>query len=518
MPSYSTSTTTHDARNANLSDRSFLIIRNASLTLLICCFLAVVFIAPFVQYASKHYYLVEWNWALVPAALVATTCIALLFRRISKSPAPHPSCRFKTTTLCATTIVLILQIAIVSGAWFITDWDCGTIATCEPTDIVDYLSVYPNQLFLVGLFSWIRQAATTIGIEPYMAMTYGGCICVSVSACLASFVARKLFGERAGYAASAVLFIFCGLSPWILVPYSDTYGMLAPTVILFAYTCIKDNYLKTAVIVFALGIGYHIKPTTIFAVLAIVCIEGCRLITAAIRNHASLNIKTAFHGIVAAGLGALLALGTIAIVEKDLPELDEDRSYGAAHYLMLGLNDQTYGVWSQNDVEYSSSFASQEERKAGNIKEWKNRAHKLGIDGVAKLYVKKIIRSYSDGAFAWEEAGSFYSEVRGNNDVLKAWWGIGNKGNNVAFRVTSQVVWFTIMTGIALLVLSRKSTRAEAAMAFALVMLTCFLAVFECNARYLILYLPYYIVLASGGWLALSHKLPSKRNAGSKRS
>lgn len=499
-----------DAKAAAFSNRLSLVVRNVSLTLLACCVLAVVFVAPFVQYASKHYYLAEWNLILVPAALVAIAGIAFVIRRWPASAQPHRSRIFETFVAAATATTLVLQGLIVSGAWFVTDWDCGTIAMNDPADIVDYLSVYPNQLFLVGLFSWMRQAAALFGIEPYLVMVYGGCISVTVSACLASFVARKLFGKRAAIVASTVLFVFCGLSPWILVPYSDTYGMLAPTAILFAYVCMKDARTKTAVIAAAFGIGYCIKPTTIFAVLAILCIEGCRLIHRLATDRASLSLKRGIMGVGAAALGGLLAFSLVAAAEKDLPELDENRAYSAAHYLMLGLNAQTYGVWSQSDVEYSSSFATPEERRAGNIEEWKNRVHELGIDGAAKLYAKKVIRSYSDGAFAWEEAGTFYADVRGENDVMKAWWGIGDKGDNVAFRVASQIVWFAVLIGMVLLLSSRKSTRAEAVMAFALVMLTCFLAVFECNARYLFLYLPYYIVLASGGWLAASRLLPRK--------
>lgn len=499
-----------DAPSAVFSNRLSLIVRNVSLALLACCVLAVVFVAPFVQYASKHYYLVEWNWILVPAAFVAIAGIAFLIGRWPSNAQPHRSCIFETFVAAATATTLVLQGLIVSGAWFVTDWDCGTIAMNDPADIVDYLSAHPNQLLLVGLFSWIRQASALFGIEAYPVMAYGGCISVTMSACLASFVARKLFGKRAAIMASAVLFVFCGLSPWILVPYSDTYGMLAPTVILFAYVCMKDTRAKTAVIAAAFVVGYCIKPTTIFAVLAILCIEGCRLVHTLITNRASLNVKRGLTGVAAAALGGLLAFGLVAVTEKDLPKLDENRAYSATHYLMLGLNAQTYGVWSQSDVEYSSSFATPEERRVGNIEEWKNRVHELGIDGTAKLYAKKVIRSYSDGAFAWEEAGAFYADVRGENDALKAWWGIGDKGDNVAFRVASQIVWFAVLFGVVLLLSSRKSTRAEAVMAFALVMLTCFLAVFECNARYLFLYLPYYIVLASGGWLAASHRLPRK--------
>ena len=169
-----------DAKAAAFSSRLSLIVRNASLALLACCVLAVVFVAPFVQYASKHYYLVEWNWILPLQRSSHSAAIAFLIRRWPASARPHRSRVFETFVAVATVATLVLQGLIVSGAWFVTDWDCGTIAMNDPADIVDYLSVYPNQLFLVGLFSWMRQAAALFGIEPYPVMAYGGCICVTV--------------------------------------------------------------------------------------------------------------------------------------------------------------------------------------------------------------------------------------------------------------------------------------------------------------------------------------------------
>ncbi len=90
-----------DAPSTVFSNRLSLIVRNVSLALLACCVLAVVFVAPFVQYASKHYYLVEWNWILVPAAFVAIAGIAFFIGRWPSNAQPHRSRIFETFVAAA---------------------------------------------------------------------------------------------------------------------------------------------------------------------------------------------------------------------------------------------------------------------------------------------------------------------------------------------------------------------------------------------------------------------------------
>ena len=54
-------------------------------------------------------------------------------------------------------------------------------------------------------------------------------------------------------------------------------------------------------------------------------------------------------------------------------ELDKTKETGMAHFLMMGLNSETDGVFLQSDVNFSGSFDSVEERNKNNIRVAKER-------------------------------------------------------------------------------------------------------------------------------------------------
>ena len=70
-----------------------------------------------------------------------------------------------------------------------------------------------------------------------------------------------------------VLYKIIGLSPWFMVPYSDTYSIIFPITVLYNYT-VKEkkwyNYLMIGLFSYA---GYLIKPTAIIVLIAIAIVE-----------------------------------------------------------------------------------------------------------------------------------------------------------------------------------------------------------------------------------------------------
>lgn len=58
---------------------------------------------------------------------------------------------------------------------------------------------------------------------------------------MTAYIAKRMAGYAVGYGALVLSAVMCGLSPWIMVPYSDTFGMFFTVFILWCYVCLDKQ-------------------------------------------------------------------------------------------------------------------------------------------------------------------------------------------------------------------------------------------------------------------------------------
>lgn len=442
---------------------------------------------------------------------------------------------FKRVVLIGTIILIVLQLFIIAGARFIAGWDVWFITNIDDTTQIEYFSRYPNQLFLYGVFTGIAHFLQAFGISNY----YLGLICLSslsVAACvpMTAYIAKRMAGHAVGYGAFVLSAVMCGLSPWIMVPYSDTFGMFFTVFILWCYVCLDKQVqnqdeqtsalagvhvdaridTRTCCRWFLMGlavvIGYAIKPTVIFVFVAIVVIELIQWL-ASLAPHDSrgpqsskdpYDLRKTATAIVACVFGIVLAFALTSLVKNSTYDVDENAAFSATHFLMMGANPVSGGVWSVSDVELSDAANTPEERSKANLAEFKNRVMAMDLPQANMFLLKKLLTNFADGTFAWEIEGDFYTQIIGTNEAVLNFYGISSDASldNNTFAPLSQVLWLFVLVGCILIVLGRRPLKAETMIAFTLLMLSTFLMLFEARARYLFLYLPFFIILGTMGW------------------
>lgn len=439
---------------------------------------------------------------------------------------------FKRVALIGTIILIVLQLFIIAGARFIAGWDVWFITNIGDTTQMEYFSRYPNQLFLYGVFTGIAHFLQALGISNY----YLGLICLSslsVAACvpMTAYVAKRMAGHAVGYGAFVLSAVMCGLSPWIMVPYSDTFGMFFTVFILWCYVCldkqVQNQDKQTSALVgvhvdaridvrtccrwFLMGlavvVGYAIKPTVIFVFVAIVVIEliqGLASLSSCSSqaSQGSRDLRKTATAIVACAFGVVLAFALTSIVKNSTYDVNENAAFSATHFLMMGANPVSGGVWSVSDVELSDAANTPEERSKANLVEFKNRVMAMDLPQANMFLLKKLLTNFADGTFAWEIEGDFYTQIIGTNEAVLNFYGISSDASldNNTFAPLSQVLWLFVLAGCILIVLGRRPLKAETVIAFTLLMLSAFLMLFEARARYLFLYLPFFIILGTMGW------------------
>lgn len=434
---------------------------------------------------------------------------------------------FKRVVLIGTIILIAFQLFIIAGARFIAGWDVWFITNIGDATQIEYFSRYPNQLFLYGAFTGFAHFLQALGISNY----YLGLICLSslsVAACvpMTAYIAKRMAGHAVGCGAFVLSAVMCGLSPWIMVPYSDTFGMFFTVFILWCYVCLsregsrrstQDDQISARIdartccrwflIGLAAMIGYAIKPTVIFVFVAIVVVEliqwfGFHSSRGSLGSHNSCNSRKVATAVIACVLGVVLAFVLTSLVKNSTYDVDENAAFSATHFLMMGANPVSGGVFSVSDVEFSDAANTPEERSKANLAEFKNRVMAMDLPQANMFLLKKLLTNFADGTFAWEIEGDFYAQIIGTNEAVLNFYGISPDASldNNTFAPLSQVLWLFVLAGCILIVLGRRPLKAETVIALTLLMLSAFLMLFEARARYLFLYLPFFIILGTIGW------------------
>ncbi len=262
--------------------------------------------------------------------------------------------------------------------------------------------------------------------------------------------------------------------------------------------------------------GYFIKPQTVIAfaaALAVLTASG---------SAVPLGKKTG--ALIAALASAMICTAGIrlTLIPSLSIEVDRDRSFGAAHYLMMGLNPETDGVYSDEDTEYTDSFENPSEKNQADMRIVKERIEGYGFAGLLEHAKKKILVNYNDGLFSWGVDGHFFAgresedigDVPENFLTLPVWSFIMPEGTNHGkYSAASQAIWLTVLfmgllTGIMAMegTFGNRSGIIQKGALYVLMLsltgLFIFELLFEAKARYLFSYTPYFLMAAMvPGWV-----------------
>lgn len=423
-------------------------------------------------------------------------------------------------------ILFIVQLYIAYNIYFLSGWDAGVLRKAS-TDLVNkqlldsqypfykYFTRYPNNVFLTYIFTIIKEITIFFGGDNLdFSLVIVSVLLVNISAWFITKSAAIVFKNR--YYPILTLFIYViyiALSPWITIPYSDTYSIAFTTAILYFYLN-RDNmnkYLAWFLILILSFIGYLIKPTCIIVLIAIMLLELWKFIFLSNKQ----KIKCIKYLLVL--LSCVMLFSTIKNYSYSYLGYKEDKTneFPATHFLMMGLNPVTKGVYYEKDVSYTDSFNSKEKKIAANLDVVKKRLKKYGVNGYFKLLSEKLMTNYNDGTFAWSVEGDFYSKILdepndANAQLLRDIYyydGIYYKN----YATYQQSIWITILFFMLIAVkkIAVMINKDSYVIALAIIGITLFLLLFEARARYLFLYSPYYILLAVMGvqnFIAFMHR------------
>lgn len=415
-------------------------------------------------------------------------------------------------------LLCLLQIYVCYHIYFFTGWDPGyevlpsaqALAWGMPERADSYyFSMYSNNIMLTLLFSYVLKAGRIFGLgnisDGSGLMLLNGVQCV-LSSITGYLICNIVYDETHSYRGSLIAFVFyfvlLGSSPWLVIPYSDSMALIFPVAIFRVYQLLKNKkhiLMKWCLIALLSFWGYTIKPQVMIITIAIVIVEGLKLL-----KESVVQWKSVGKFVICMLLCLGVSQGVYAhLVRTSGLQIDTEYTMGMPHFFMMGLNPNDGGVFSGEDAVFSMGFKTKAERNAADMEVAKERIEEYGVGGLLDHSLRKMLCVYNDGGFAWGCEGSFYLETPPEKDTVispflrSLFW---NEGTHYRMLLTiRQCAWITLLLLVVCIGAVKKNTE-EIVLLLSMLGITLFELLFEARARYLFIYVPMLIILGVIGY------------------
>ena len=417
-------------------------------------------------------------------------------------------------------ILRIISIAFMMKLAFSLEvnftWDWGGLINSSynyiktaKVDKLYYYARYPNNQFwllcMVSLFKIIKLFVGNADIIVFKRVS------MAVSVVIIQ-IAIEFIYRAAGVIFSAKKAFFAGIITLFCAPlylysgflYTDTPCVLTASIMLFLYFKIQKSKSTKSKIVFYILLGitgafsYLIKLTSVIVFVAI--------LIGMIFNKISFKQFMCFFLVSIVTLG--VTVKAVSTVTKPIckekfgitEELEAKNEFPPTHWVMMGLG---YGGYLQEDVNYTASFDTYRKKEEANIKEIKKRVKDYGFFGFLNhTFSKKVIRTFGDCTLA----GSYYAgrESVYNKGIftrLLTWHGDLYPISLIYFWIYYIFITLGILFSAIESFKKKRTEENQTLLAgrIALFGILNFMLIWECNSRYILVFVPVLILLATDG-------------------
>lgn len=415
----------------------------------------------------------------------------------------------------ASCCLFIVQVYIFLNVYFNTnEWDPWTIY-CNANMMADgqteglsdlYFSYFANNQCIVLVQAFLLKINKAFGVidtdNGFMFLIIVQCIISSYAGKCVFDIIRKITNSgKTAWLGWEIYAILIGLSGWNIITYTDIFVIALPLIILKLYMSAKEKscmILKWIAIISLSYWGFKIKPTVLIVFIAIVITEILLVVKNYRRENTFSLLKKAM---VFLGIGTVLIVIYSSVFSAALNrsglKIDRELDTGALHIMMMGLNPVNDGVWYADDVQLSMSISNKEERIEAQKEVIAQRMRDYGVWGFAKHIVRKSLIIFNDGTFAWGNEGGFYNVIYPDKNSFMApalksiYYNSGSRF--IYFSTIMQMIWITVLFGAVGIVFHVKDSNGLVVV-LSLIGIILFNYIFEARARYILVYVPFFII------------------------
>lgn len=479
-------------------------------------------------------------------ALFAALFLLLLWGAAVWGPRLRKRLSKRAVTGVTLLVLLCLQFVFATAAYTEIGFDCGQLIQLaqegEKALTDGYLLQFPNNVTLTLLWQIWWKLTQAFFSDIWFACIVLNILFVDAAIYFCCRIADRFYSERVFWITWVLAVLELGLTPYLLVPYSDTMAMPFVAGSVYAVMAYQQSFgaakclPAAAALGFCLLFGSRVKPTVAIVGIALLLSAGLWMLgkpyqRAAVKEFVHRK-KTLKIRLLALSLVCFLAGGIPGLLVdvcrySAVPREEwEEKAYSWKHFLMMGLSHEVissditvYGCYYAPDYAFAASFATRDEREQASLEVFKQRVSELGADGVLKAYGYKLLWSFSDGAFFYGREGNFHAgcprSAEGLRGLLQNATYIETDFYNNWLCNLQQGLWLAmcILLSTSLFQKPRNILFGwETVLYVAVLGLCSYLMLFECRARYVLLFLPVFVILSAicGGRI-LERKLKNER-------
>lgn len=413
-----------------------------------------------------------------------------------------------------------------------------------------YYSRYANNLFLTYIFLNVYKIGEVIGIQNgYFLLLFIQSIMFSAGGFLIYKIADMYFKEKYKIYSICTWIIYMlivGLSPHIVLTYSDGIGMFLSLILTYIIFKLEDkdksinkdknkindgkeknkllqkSSISRIILILLFTnlsiLGYYIKPQIIiisisYVIIKILNISYLTYMVIKNKNEDRENGRRVRRERIKKEIIYYIILSILIIITGFLIytyikkannsmgiNVDKEKRFNITHYAMLGWNTESKGVFTVKDENFSGKYEKLKDREKANLEELKRRITEMGLGGVINQIARKILTNYNDGTFSGVATFVYIRKeynIEGINKELSEFLKniyYENGKYNMIYTQIMQCLWIGILIFNMFSYNDGKSTKISIVI-LGIIGLFIFEILFEARSRYIFIYVPLYIFL-----------------------
>lgn len=325
------------------------------------------------------------------------------------------------------------------------------------------------------------------GTVPYTAGYILNVFSLAVNFAFAYFNIKLIFEKNSTRLVGLLaMFLHPAFLLYSPVMYSDTLSMPFAQIALFLFlkALKQESFQRFCLLVatdaIVLTIAYQLKGSLVVLIVAFI-------ITIFIKCDLKKTICFISAVLVVFLGGTGLFKSACYKMQISTPEKHYEQSVPTTHYIMMGLKDR--GGFSQKDYSNTLKQGNLDQKKAYNIAVIKERLKEYGLRGFLLHLQKKIAYTWSDGRFY-----SHYQLSHANNKPLVAH--LNSKKFAIVTNSIHLVMLFFMLVSFVKGIFQYNNLSLVRLAVLGIILL---LMIWETRSRYLINFMPMYIILATSG-------------------
>ena len=410
------------------------------------------------------------------------------------------------TAIIICLIIAIVQVFVFYNIYFYTGWDSGEVllpaarSLAQGKDIEMYSYYFnwaDNNLYLLQIYRIIFLIANKLNLlytnlDIFMIILLNILINILSIYLIYKTTYNLTHNLKIASFSFIVAIVLLGLSPWTTICYSDSFTLFCPILCIFLYSTNINKYLKLALIIFLSVMMSYVKPQNLIILIAIFIVE----ILNGDHKFKTISFSLIFL-IIVFMMGNTLKQ---EMISRTSFTYDTEKSATIHHYLMMGLNKDSEGAFSEDDTNFSMSIPYKNQRIESNKEVIIGRIKDMGFGGLLNLAKEKSINNFNDGTFGWSKEGNFYLETFDEpmgsvSSFLRSFY-YENGNLNILFKYLMQTIWIGCLF-FQIFQIKVKNDNKMMVLLLSIIGITAFETIFECRARYIYIYVPLFIVVLS---------------------